>query len=425
MTFNPARVHDIAVGTLALTAFCLPLYVIRWHLGPLPTTLLENVVGLTVLAYIGVLWYERRPPRFGTPYDIPIGLLLVAGIIGIVVAPDHARAIGIYRAYFVEAIAVFYIAADVLHTKRDLRTVVIGLVGSGVWMSLGEIATFTYAELHHSLQIGAAPAFLNTSANAVALYLEPPLAFAAGAVLFDETRRLRLIAAACLGVIVLADLLTLSRGGYGSLAVLGAIVVASLPTWRARFITTAAVLASAVLFFSVPLIRARLATVQFSILLRDSLYQQAFHVLAQRPIFGAGISGYPVRAAPFRPPTQTIELYPHNLWLTTWSEIGLLGVVAFGVIFFGLLWRGFRAIPKTKGFYKAVTWGAVGALVLYLVHGMVDSPYWKNDLAIEFWFVAAFAVVAVRSGGASAQPTRPEVGQVGAAKDSLLRSRLH
>ena len=41
---------------------------------------------------------------------------------------------------------------------------------------------------------------------------------------------------------------------------------------------------------------------------------------------GAGISGFPIRVAPFRPSGEEIELYPHNLWLTTWSELGVLGV---------------------------------------------------------------------------------------------------
>jgi O-antigen ligase len=102
--------------------------------------------------------------------------------------------------------------------------------------------------------------------------------------------------------------------------------------------------------------------------------------------------------APFRPAAEEIELYPHNLWLTTWSELGLLGLVSFATIFFGLMWRGVRALGSLDGVYRAVAWGAVGALVLYLVHGMFDSPYWKNDLSAEFWILAALEVIALRDG---------------------------
>ena len=121
-------------------------------------------------------------------------------------------------------------------------------------------------------------------------------------------------------------------------------------------------------------------------------------MLSQRPILGAGISGFPVRVAPFRPPADPIQLYPHNMWLTTWSELGLLGVVVVrGDPFRPALERSSRALPRATDICRPVLWGAVGALVLYSVHGLFDSPYWKNDLSVEFWLVAALQVVAVRA----------------------------
>jgi O-antigen ligase len=120
-------------------------------------------------------------------------------------------------------------------------------------------------------------------------------------------------------------------------------------------------------------------------------------MLSERPIFGAGISGFPVRVAKFRPASEGVHLYPDNLWLTTWTELGLLGLAAFAVIFFSLLWRGWRAVGRATDIWRPVIWGASGALVLYLVHGLLDSPYWKNDLSVEFWLMAAFEVVAIRA----------------------------
>ena len=67
------------------------------------------------------------------------------------------------------------------------------------------------------------------------------------------------------------------------------------------------------------------------------------------------------------------------------------------MIFFGLLVRGWRALPLTRGFEKAALWGVLGALALWGVHGLADSPYWKNDLSVEFWLLAALLVVAARA----------------------------
>jgi O-antigen ligase len=393
----PGLARRFTIWSLATTAACLPLYVVRWHIGPLPTTLLEVLIGITVIAYAATLWTERRVPAARTAYDIPIALLLVAGLIGIVVSPDHVRALGIYRAYFIEAIACFYIAVDMLRTREDLRKFLfVAAVGSAL-MAVGEIGLFAITFAQHQLILSAAPAFLNTSPNAVALYLEPPLALAIAFIVFPTRRTERWLAAGVLSLIIVAMVLTLSRAAYLSMAVLAVVLVLSMPsrTWRFRTVALLALLALVVI--EVPFINQRIATLGSSAELRSSIYGQALQMLKQRPIFGAGISGFPIRVAPFRPGNQRIQLYPHDLWLTTWSELGLLGLVSFAVIFFGLLWRGARALPRATDIQRPLLWGAVGALILYLVHGLFDSPYWKNDLSVEFWLLAALQVVAVRA----------------------------
>jgi putative inorganic carbon (HCO3(-)) transporter len=395
------RIRLAAVWLLAATAACLPLYVVRYRVGPLPTTLLEDLIGITVAAYALTLWAERRLPAARTAYDIPILLLLVAGVLGIVASPDHTRALGIYRAYFVEAILVFYVAVDLIRTPKELRTVLLAGAAGAAVLAAGQVVVFVIALAHHSVQIDNAPAFLNTSANAVALYLEPPLAFAIGFTLFPTSPKERWYAAALLSLLLVAMVLTLSRAGYAALALLAAVMILSVTNRRVRLGIVGGLAIALLAALELPFINQRLSTLNHSVQLRLSIYHQALTMLSQRPIFGAGISGFPIRVAPLRPASQEIELYPHNLWLTTWSEIGLLGVIAFGVIFFGLLWRGWRALGQARDIYKPVIWGSVGALVLYLVHGMFDSPYWKNDLSVEFWIVAALQVIAIRGARAS------------------------
>src|SRR5260370_23253683 len=119
-------------------------------------------------------------------------------------------------------------------------------------------------------------------------------------------------------------------------------------------------------------------------------------MLSRRPVQGAGTSGFPIRVAPYRPRGEEVEPSPRNLWLTTWSELGLLGVVSFAVIFFGLLWRGVRALGRLDGIYRAVAWGAVGALLLYLGHGRFDSPYLENALRAQVCIFPALEGVASR-----------------------------
>jgi len=390
--------RQLAVAMVGITAAALPSYNVRFRILFLPTTLLEVLIGLTVAAYAWMLWTERRRPAARTPHDIPIALLLLAGIGGIVFAPDHTRALGIYRAYFIETIALFYIAVDLVRTPKELRRIIL-IAGAGSFVfAVGQIVTFAIALAHHAVQIDAGPAFLNTSSNQVALYLAPPLAFAIGFALFSKSPRERVAAAGLVVVLLAAMVLTLSRAGYLAVAVLAVIAVVSIPERRVRLWSLLGVALALLLVLELPFIRDRLDTFAHSAALRQSIYREALSMLSRRPLQGAGISGFPIRVAPFRPTGEEVELYPHNLWLTTWSELGLLGLISFAVIFFGLIWRGVRALGRLDGIYRAVAWGAVGALVLYLVHGMFDSPYWKNDLSTEFWIFAALEVIAIRDG---------------------------
>jgi hypothetical protein len=88
------------VWGLYLVAAGMPFYVVRWHIGPLPTTLLEVLVLATCVAYVARLRQMRRLWLRRTPLDIPVALLLIAGVISIVVAFSPIAAAGIYRAYF-------------------------------------------------------------------------------------------------------------------------------------------------------------------------------------------------------------------------------------------------------------------------------------------------------------------------------------
>ena len=386
----------LAIFSLSLTAACLPLYVVRWHVGPLPTTLLETLIGLTVIAYLATLWTEKRLPHARTPFDIPIAVLLLAGVIGIVVSPDHLRALGIYRAYFVEAIACFYIAVDLLRRREELTTFLLIAAAGSCVMAIGQIVSFGVAVAEHRLNLSAGPSFLNTSANADAMYFEPPLAFALAFLLFASRPSERRAAAIVFALLIAATIVSLSRASYLAMAVLAVVLVLSAQSRRVRLRAIALLAVLGLLVLEIPFVNQRFLTLADSVINRESLYRQALQMLAHTPLFGAGISGFATRVAPYRPPGQIIHIYPHDLWLTTWSELGLLGVISFAVIFFGLLWTAARVLPAATGIYRPLLWGAVGALVLYTVHGLFDSPYWKNDLSVEFWLLAALPLIAVR-----------------------------
>jgi O-antigen ligase len=375
---------------LYATVAGMPLYVVRWHYGPLPTTLLETLILITVALYVIARLREGRRRPVATAYDIPIVLLLVAGAISVVVAGDHRAALGLYRAYFLEPVAIFYVAIDVLQeSDHVLRAAVAFAVGSSSF-AIVNLAVFARAFMAHAVNVGSAPNAFYGDANPVAMYLEPPVALAAGFLIFGSTSRIKLMGGAWLALTGSALIVMFSKGSYVALLALVVIVLLTAPRWRLPI--AGALVVAAVAATQIPLLMARLSTIPPSLNGRQAIFGAALGMIRDHPLFGVGLGGFSYL---FR--GSTPEIYPHDIWLAFWLELGLLGVVAFAIILFGLLWRGWRAWPSAQGWNRPVLWGVLTALVLWTVHGFVDSPYWKNDMSVEFWTLAALQLVALRS----------------------------
>ena len=140
-----------------------------------------------------------------------------------------------------------------------------------------------------------------------------------------------------------------------------------------------------------------------------------------RMLLGAGLSSYQTVVAPYHVEAIWIEdktdaewldkiqtseefrvqmwqpleiyMYPHNIILNFWSEIGLLGVFITVVLllkFFMNYWR--VKSSENRNMYLILL--AVFAVIL--VHGFVDVPYFKNDLSLLWWLFFAMSWVLIK-----------------------------
>ena len=105
----------------AVTCALAPAYVVRWRIGPLPSTVLEAAVLLTVIAFAFESLRGRRALRWRSPFTIPAALFLVAGAVSVAVSLDHTKALGLYRAYLIEPIAFFFVLGNVLGSIQRAR----------------------------------------------------------------------------------------------------------------------------------------------------------------------------------------------------------------------------------------------------------------------------------------------------------------
>ena len=119
---------------------------------------------------------------------------------------------------------------------------------------------------------------------------------------------------------------------------------------------------------------------------RLALYQCSMTLLKQNPILGTGLAGFGAAFESIRPEAYTEKLiYPHNIFLNFWTETGILGLL-------GVLWLCalvVRIAFEKNGGENFLRDACIAALLAMLVHGLVDVPYFKNDLAVLTWMILA------------------------------------
>jgi O-antigen ligase len=402
-----AGLYRFTLPCAAVTCALLPWYTVRWHYGPFPTTLLETGILITIAVFLLESWRSGLRPDLATPLSLPAALFIVAGAISVIVAPDHRAALGLYRAYILEPIAFFFVVAFVVRNWSQARWILCGLAIAGIAVSVPNIYVVSQAIRHHVLNVAVAPPVaIYQTANATALFLVPLIAVAAAIVVYGLERRDRIGSALFVLVAGAATLLSFSRAGYLALLAVAIVLVATHP---ARLWLLAGVAVLAAVFSRIPPIASRigheinLQDPNNSLEERFRLWGATLRMLRDHPIFGAGLSGFKQTVDKYRAGVYTENLiYPHNIVLNFWSETGLLGLAAFAWVVMQaarLAWAGWRTAERA---WRPLYLGVLLMLVGVVVHGLVDVPYWKNDLSLEFWVLLGLAWAGQRWATASA-----------------------
>ena len=244
--------------------------------------------------------------------------------------------------------------------------------------------------------------------NELALYLGRIVPITAAYVVFGP-RNWRTWAYLAATVLMLGGIgLSFSRGGY--IGVAAAFLVLVCATGNRRFILgyVATGIAVSVAAFATGIERftSLIHPASGSDGLRLDIWASAARMLRDHPAWGVGldqfVSQYPryIRPSAWQ---ERFTSHPHNIILDFYARLGLLGLAWLIFTLGPFMVRGWRAAMRRRRegdhLRFALTIGATGALVDFLVHGMVDQDYFLHMLAYGFWF----AVLIIRV-GASYQP---------------------
>lgn len=367
----------------------LPSYLVRFHIGPLPLTLLELMILAVTLAWILREWKNRS--TWVLPWIKLIVFFLAAATAAIFFAPDRIAALGLFKSYIVEPILFFFVASNTLRSPKEIMQLCMALGASVVYIAIWttiQVVDFTFIPPPWDNPNEFRTTSLFLYPNAVGLYVAPIVSLFIGLVWdakwFEGRKKIFAIAVILAGIF--SALTAVSQGAwFGILAALFFFGFFARPWWRLPLIFSV----FAVLVFFIPHTRAAILPIvtfhDVSGEVRRALWQGTWNLLQAHPVTGSGLGGFPKMYESYKLARHTeLLLYPHTIFLNFWVELGIFGLFAIVCVigkFFTTAWKVFKKGTDIPRLSVAVA----GGMVTLIIHGLVDVPFFKNDLAVLFW----------------------------------------
>lgn len=426
------------VASIMLMPLFFPFYLVKFSIHGVPFTLVEWFIYVSFFIHFFRqfhLWRKHRDRgKFSSQSFLslwaPIILLILTLAVSLFIVPtaiDRQEVLGIFKGWFLAPIMYFYLVIHVLPGLKSIRRCLEWYTISAVMLSVFGIAQ----RIFHitGTPDGRVPGPFS-SANYLALYIMPAMIFVVirlwhvlfvpkeytGFVqlfmkVFHAEEKISYLAVAryaLAGALILTALyLTRSFGAFLGLFV--ALVTYACyhwffspwrmsrrqAFWRFSLFGLGVAFVVGTFFVTGDFLKFRQlfnVSGQSSSAVRLQVWTVAERFIEEHPFFGIGPGRfqelYAERATQIlgKVPYDMPMLHPHNLFLMFWLSTGVLGLIAFLWLIF-LLFRIVYHIPGHDGRKRL---GVICAAMLLgiLIHGLVDTPIWKNDLALQFWMIA-------------------------------------
>ena len=412
-------VFDFKKSLLFLPLF-IPFYLFKFEVLSVPVNLVEMMIfvlfGVFVLRAILELFMNKTTGHLGLlrmyskRFFIPVGVFLLGVVGGLFVsfnAGDVVGALGIFKGWVFVPILYAFMLMFELSDYEDRRLMLRAYFGSAA--VLGVVGLYQ-AVTGDYITIDQRVSGPFESANYLALYIAPAV-LATFISLWQGIRSRKKFTAYLFEILVmvvvgLALLFSRSYGAFLGVSI-GFIAFWGYEIFYSRYqkfygkLWVKIVVPLVIVLLGSVVVLTQFGTTKFNDFLEfdqqssSSVRMQVWEVAAnfalENPVLGIGLGGYEDRYAAEAigilgyEPYESNMLHSHNLLVSTWLNSGLLGLIGL------VLMIVFGVISFRKGVYKGeekdVAVVFLIMLVVILVHGIFDQPFWKNDLALLWWIV--------------------------------------
>lgn len=379
-----------------LLTFLIPFYLIRFRLGA-PTTILELSA---IILFISVLFLKSKKIILAlksTNRLVLIGtlLIIIGGVIGVLISPDKTVALGELKGFIIIPI-IAGVTILALGPKNE-KFVKMGLYLSSVLISIEAIIEWLFnIKTYDGRVLGIYRIDANASPNYLALFVTP-IAVMLLHDLFNmkNNNNYRILRLSAFIAMAVAICMTKSRA---AIAVLIVFLLYELYCYLSdRFNKNLINSLSLIIMIVTILISAKVALPNLSANDQDGRVSSSNNIryeiwsvttkeiIPQNWLLGVGLGNFQntfksttLHRVNFDEYISPLAVTPHDVFLSTWVDLGLIGLIGFLLVLSGTI--------NSKRQNKL--W--LIALISILLLGLFDTTVYKNDLGFFFW-IAIFA----------------------------------
>jgi len=376
--------------------FCMPLYLIKVTILSMPT----NIFELLAIFLIMIAVFQQKKlsaidetSKLPTILTLSSILILIGVFVSTILNDSYLGGFGILKSWFILPMFFSYLLFIQIKSKILLERIYLSLYVSTFFVGLLAII---YKILNITTYDNRLSAFYS-SPNYLAMYLASGIFF--GIYLFLKSYSINKKSKQTF-FYFLSLLITLSSlyytYSYGAWIAFLASMFLTLTIIKTNkkiiLIGGTTLIVSALILFALQINTEKFLSIQdlssrSSLASRQTIWQVSKVLIEKNAFFGIGPGNfqksYLEMQHNFPPYLEWAVPQPHNIFIAFWLQAGLLGLIGFLLLLFVIIstfWSIFKDKKKT-----ALAAPLLGFFIYTILHGLIDTTYWKNDLSFLFW----------------------------------------
>ena len=382
----------VVINTLALMAavFLMPF--------------LPDMAGLLMMySLVGVYLFNdvlnEHKDLTKSNMDIPIVLYVIVITISTFTSISF---MGSFRdlALHLGGLSFVFVMSNSIKTKNTFNAIVTVMVFSASLVALYGIYQYfvgveidkAWLDVENNPDIRVRVFSVFHNPNILAEYLIMVIPLSVG--LFWNTKKMskKIIFLGTTLIMILAMLMTLSRGSWVGFAFSALIFILLI---EKRLLLSIIPISLGAVYFLPQTIMNRILSIgnfaDSSIAYRFTMWDITLDIIRDYPIAGVGFGHLPFKQV-FETYIRTMPIYhSHNTFLQTTAEMGIPGLIVFLFFLFILFKYGILNLVKSQDRYiRILSAGALSSLAGVLAHGMAENVLYLPRIIFTFWILVGF-----------------------------------